>query len=590
VERFTQFLTLVGLTALLVGGVGVANAVKSHLDRKRDVIATLKTLGATAGRVFGIYLSQVVILALIGSVIGLALGAALPFVLAKFLATLLPLPIAPALHPGALALALLYGVLTALAFALWPLGRIRDVPVSALFRDQVAADRRRPRISTVAATALVGIVLAALAVGLAYDRRIAAIFIASAAAVFVALRLLAAALMWSATKLPRPRATVWRLAIANIHRPAALTPTIVLSLGLGLSLLVTVIEIDGNLRRQFTAALPERAPSFFFIDIPAADAGRFDTFLQQQAPTAKLEDVPMLRGRLVSARGVKAEDLHPSQSAAWVLQSDRGITYADDVPAGSRVTEGQWWGADYRGPPLVSFEQKLAEGLGLHIGDEVSVNVLGRSITAHIGNLRTVDWQSLGINFVMVFTPNTFRGAPNTHIATLAMPPGATVRQENDLMQAVAGEFPTVTAVRVREALDAVAGVVNNLVTAIGAASAITLVSAILVLAGALAAGHRHRVYDAVILKTLGATRVRLMGAYAIEYLLLGLVTGAFGVAAGAVASWLVVTRSMTLPFVFLPLPATVAVLAAIIITVALGLVGTSRALGQKPAPVLRNL
>ncbi len=590
IDRFTQFLTLVGLTALLVGGVGVANAVKSHLDRKRDVIATLKTLGATAGRVFSVYLSQVVILALIGSAIGIVLGAALPFGLARLAGAILPLPIAPALHPGALALALVYGVLTALAFALWPLGRARDVPVSALFRDQVSADRDWPRLSYVAATAAMGLVLAGLAIALAYDRRIATYFVAAAVAVFLALRLVAALLMWAAAKAPRARSTTLRLAVANIHRPGALTPTIVLSLGLGLALLVTVIETDGNLRHQFTSALPERAPSFYFMDIPAAESGRFDAFIQERARDATLEDVPMLRGRIVAAGGTKAEDLKPSQNAAWVLQSDRGLTTAATVPAGSRVVAGQWWDADYHGPPLVSFEQKLADGLGLHLGDAVTVNVLGRNITARIANLRTVDWQNLGINFVMVFTPDTFRGAPYTHIATLALGAGAGPPQETALMQAVTTEFPTVTAVRVREAIDAVAGVVNSLVLAIGGASAITLISASLVLAGGLAAGHRHRVYDAVILKTLGATRARLLAAYGIEYLLLGLITGAFGVAAGSLAAWLVVTQVMTLPFAFLPVPAILTTLAAVAVTVGLGLLGTLKALGQKPAPVLRNL
>ena len=226
------------------------------------------------------------------------------------------------------------------------------MPVSALFRDEVAPERRWPRRRYIVATALVGRALAALAVELAYDRRIAAIFVAAAAAVFVLLRLVAALLMAVARRLPRPRSPVVRLAIANIHRPGALTPSVVLSLGLGLALLVTVIEIDGNLRRQFVAALPDKAPSFYFVDIPAAEADRFDAFVHARAPRATLERVPMLRGRIVSANGVKAEDLKPPPDAAWVLQSDRGITYADEVPAGSRVVEGQWWTPDYQGPPL----------------------------------------------------------------------------------------------------------------------------------------------------------------------------------------------------------------------------------------------
>lgn len=589
IKRFTQFLTLVGLAALLVGGVGVANAVKSHIDRRRDVIAAFKSLGAPASRIFAIYLTQVMMLAAIGSLIGLTVGAALPFVIVGLFGKLLPLPVEPALHGAELAMAFVYGLLTALAFGLWPLARIHDVPVAALFRDTVSEERRRPRLPYLIGMAAVIALLIAVVIALAYDKRIAAIFVAASIVVFALLRALAAGLMALARRLPRPRGTMLRLALSNIHRPGALTPSVVLSLGLGLAVLVTITQIDGNLRRQFMAALPDHAPSFYFIDIPSTDAARFDAFLKQQAPNATVEDVPMLRGRIVAARGVKAEDLKPTHDAEWVLQSDRGLTYTAEVPRGSKVVEGEWWAPDYSGPPLVSFEKKLADGLGLKIGDEVVVNVLGRNIAATISNLRSVDWQSLGINFVLVFSPNAFRGAPHTHIATLT-PPTTSADEDARIVKAVAQAFPMVTSVRVREALQTIGTVVTNLVLAIRGASAVTLLAAILVLGGALAAGHRHRVYDAVILKTLGATRARLLGAYALEYLMIGIATAAFGVLAGSVAAWLIVTRLMTLGFVWQAGNAAAVVAAALAVTVGLGLAGTLSALNRKPASVLRSL
>src|SRR5215510_5183771 len=582
IERFTQFLTLVGLTALLVGGVGVANAVKGHLDRERDVIATMKSLGATGGRVFAIYLTQIMLLALLGGALGLALGAVLPFAIASAFSAVIPIPIEPALQPDELALALVYGLVTALAFALLPLGRAHDVPVAALFRSEVAPERRRPRKRYMVAAAAAIALLAVLAVALAYDRRIAMIFVGSAAATFVALRLVATLVMAAACRAPRARSTILRLAIANIHRPGALTPTVVLSLGRGLAVLVTVTLIEGNLRHQVSAALPERAPSFYFVDIQSTDGARFDAFVHAHAPAATLERVPMLRGRIVAAKGTKAEDLKPAANAAWVLQSDRGITYASEVPIGSRVIAGQWWSADEQ-RPLVSMEKRIADGLGVTIGDEILVNVLGRNIAARIANLRTLDWQSLGINFVLVYSPATFRGAPHTDLATLTYPRGSTVADEVALLKAVAQEFPGVTTVRVKDALDAVGDVVSKLVLAIRGASLITIVAAILVLGGALAAGHRHRVYDAVILKTLGATRRRLLAAYALEYLLLGLATGIFGVAAGSIAAALIVTQVMNFTFAWLPGPALLAALAALALTLAFGLAGTFTALGQKP-------
>jgi putative ABC transport system permease protein len=590
VERFTQFLTLVGLTTLMVGGVGVANAVSAHLARKRDAIATMKALGATGGSVFTVYCAQILLVALLAAGIGAILGAALPYLVTWGFGAIIPFPVAPSLHPGVLALSIAYGLLTALAFALWPLGRAHDIPVSMLFRDQVAAERRWPRRRYVIGIVLIAAVLAALAIQTTYDHRIAAIFVASAVAIFVLLRLVATFTMWIARRLPRQGSTALRLAVANIHRPGSLTPTVILSLGLGLALLVTVIEIDGNLNREFTAALPEKAPSFFFLDIPAADAGRFDTFVHDTTPASMLERVPMLRGRIVAANGIKAEDLKPAPGSRWVLQGDRGITFASAVPAGSRIVAGQWWSADYSGEPLVSLENKTAEDLNLKVGEPITVNVLGRNVTARIANLRAVDWENLGINFVLVFSPGTFGGAPHSDIATLTFADGGTATEETAVIKALAEAFPTVTAVRVKDTLDTLNGIINKLVLALGGASSITLIAATFVLGGALAASQRFRIYDAVVLKTFGATRGRLLAAYALEYLLIGCISVLFGIAMGSVAADLIVTRVMEFPFAWVAGQAGAAALAALAVTMALGLAGTFTALGRKPAEVLRNL
>ena len=424
VRRFAEFLTLVGLTALLVGGVGVANAVKHYLDRKRGAMATLKAVGASGGTVFAVYLVEIGLIALVGIAIGLLVGLALPYVVAWGFQAVIPIPLVPAIHPRALLLALAYGLLVVLVFAMWPLGRAHDVPVSALFRDAIEPDRRLPRRRYIALAAVAALALVALTILSAEVQRVAIIYVVSAAAVFVVLRLLASGLMALARRLPRPRSIPLRLAIANIHRPGALTPTVVLSLGLGLSLLVTLALIESNLRNQLTATLPERAPSFFFIDIPSADSERFSKFVIGQAANARLDEVPMLRGRIVRLKDLPVEKVTPDPDAAWVLQSDRGITFAAQVPLGSKVVAGSWWPADYDGPPLVSFDKRLADGLGLKLGDAIAVSVLGRTIEAKIANLRTVEWESLGINFVMLFSPNTFRGAPHSLIATLTFADG----------------------------------------------------------------------------------------------------------------------------------------------------------------------
>jgi putative ABC transport system permease protein len=589
IERFSQFLTLVGLTALVVGGVGVANAVRAYLDGKRAVIATFKSLGASGGFVFAVYLTQILLIAGMAIVAGLALGALMPFAADRALRSLVPLPAEGGIYPGALALAALFGLLVTLAFAILPLGRARDVAAAALFREAGFESRGLPGLRYLAGAAAIALALAALAVLTAEDRRLATIFVVAALSSFVVLRVVAFVVQWLARRAPRIRSTVLRLAVGNIHRPGALTASVVLSLGLGLTLLVTLAQIDGNLRREISGSLSERAPNFFFVDIQGAEVDAFSALIAREAPQGVLAKVPMLRGRIMALNGVPAEKAKVAADGAWVLRGDRGLTYDAQKPANATLTQGTWWPADYAGEPLVSFSAEEGEALGLKLGDTVTVNVLGRNVTAKVANFRQVQWETMGINFVMVFSPNTFAGAPHAWLATLA-DKASTTADDARLLNAVNRAFPTVTAVRVKDALDVVNRLIGQLGTAIRAAAAVALVSSVLVLAGALAAGNRARIRDAVVLKTLGATRRTLMAAFALEYALLGLATAVFALAAGSAAAWFVTARVMKLPAHVEPEVALATLVAALIVTVGVGLAGTWRVLGHKAAPVLREL
>ena len=588
IERFSQFLTLVGLTSLVVGGVGVANAVRAYLDGKRGVIATFKSLGASGGFVLSVYLIQILLIAGLGIAIGLVLGALMPFAASAALQSVIPVPAEAGIYPAALAMAALFGVLVTLAFAILPLGRARDVPATALFREMGFEGRGMPRFVYVATALVIAAALALLAIWFAGDRRIATIFVGATVFSFLVLRVVALGVQWLARKSPRVRSTALRLAIGNIHRPGALTPSVVLSLGLGLTLLVTLALIDGNLRRQIAGSLPERAPNFFFVDIQPGEVDDFAKLVETEAPGGKLVRVPMLRGRVMALNGTEVQKLNVPPEGAWVLRGDRGLTYAKNIPENSTLSQGTWWPADYAGEPLVSFSAQEGRELDLKLGDTVTVNVLGRNVTAKIANFREVQWESMGINFVMVFSPNTFAGAPHSWLATLTEQKAAPA-DEAKILNAVTRSYPAITTVRVKDALDVVNRLVAQLGTAIRAAAGVALIASVLVLAGALAAGNRARIHDAVILKTLGATRRTLIAAFSLEYMLIGLATAVFALVAGGVAAWFVVARIMTLPSQFLPEVAVATIIAALVLTVGFGLVGTWRVLGHKAAPVLRT-
>ena len=393
IERFSQFLTLVGLTALVVGGVGVANAVRAYLESKRGVIATFKSLGASGGFVFTVYLVQILLIAAVGIAIGLLAAAAMPYAAGAALSAVIPVPAEGGLYPGALGMGALFGLLVTLAFALLPLGRARDVPATALFREMGFEGRGLPRLPYMLAAVAIVAVLAALAVGFSDDRRIALIFVGATVFAFVVLRAVADLVQWLARRGPRVRSTALRLAIGNIHRPGALTASVVLSLGLGLTLLVTLAMIDGDLRRQVSSTLPERAPNFFFVDIQPAEIDAFSGLIAAEAPDGALSRVPMLRGRVVALNGVPSEKVKVPPEGAWVLRGDRGVTYSETVPENATLTEGAWWPADYSGEPLVSFSAEEGREIGLKIGDTITVNVLGRNITARIASFRAVQWE-----------------------------------------------------------------------------------------------------------------------------------------------------------------------------------------------------
>ena len=584
IDRFTFFLTLVGLSALLVGGVGIANATAAYLGGKTATIATLKCLGAPARLVFWTYFWQVLALSLMGIAAGVVLGAAVPPLIDGLVSERLPVETRLGIYPVPLALAAAFGLLTAFAFALWPLARAREVPAAGLFRDVVAARRRWPRPAYVAAVAATLTALAALAVASAPDRWLAGWFVLGAALTFALFRAAAWGLKAAAIAAGRPRRPLLRLALANLTRPGAPTNSVVLSFGLGLTLLVTIGAVEANLTRQIEGRLSEGTPAFFFVDIQPDQVAEFDRIVREVPGAGAVERVPSLRGRIVAINGIAAERAAIDPGAAWAVRSDRGLTYAASLPASSRVVAGTWWPEDYAGPPLVSFDAHLAAEMHLGIGDTLTLNVLGREIVATIANLREIDWGTLGLNFTVIFAPGALDDAPQTHIATAHATPEA----EEPLLGAVTGRFANVTAIRVREALAAAGELLGGIALAVRATALVMLVAGILVLSGAIAAGHRRRVYDSVILKVLGARRAEVWRAHVIEHALLGVATAAVAALAGTVAGWAVVRGVMDAEWVFAP--GSVALIAALGIaaTILFGFLGTYRALGHPAAQVLR--
>ncbi len=589
-DRFTQLLTLVALTALVAGGAGVANAAQGFVERKRAQFAVLKALGATGSRVFLIALAQVMTAATFAILIGLGVGALIPWAAAESLREIADLPVQASLDARGAVFGALYGLLVTLIFALPPLGRAHETPVAALLRD----DPREGRLNRYRVAAFIAaLALAALVMATATEIKVGFAYVAAAASIFAVLRAAAWATMRGARALPRPRDARLRLALSNIWRPKSLTPALIISIGLTQALLITLAIVEGAIHNELARADAGEIPNFFFIDTPKTETEAFQAFLSERAPGGRIEHVPMMRGRIVDIKGRPVETIAVADDAKWALEGDRGVTFSTGMPANSQLAEGDWWPEGYDGPPLVSLEAKIAEGLGLAIGDDIKVNVLGRDIVAKVSSTRKVDWRSYGINFVMVFSPNVFRAAPYTELFTVAYgAPSVAARDALDarLARETAKRFPMIVSVRVKEALAAIDKIAGQLALAARAAAGVAIVTAILALASAVASSQRARLHDAVVLKTLGATRGWLAAALALEFGMVGLVASTIALGAGAAAAWGVTRYLMKMDFVFPAGTVAATTLATLAITIGLGLAGTWRVLSRRPGPELRDL
>lgn len=583
VERLGSFLALMGLAGLAVGGVGVAAAVRSHLERKTATIAVLKTLGATGGTVFAVYFVQIGLLAALGVALGLAIGVAAPFVAAPLVAGALPAPLTPALYPRPLAEAALYGLLTAAIFTLWPLARVRDLRAAALFRDLAAAGPRWPRAPWVALSAALAAALVAAATWFAASARIALFVAVGVIGALAALWLAAAAMRALARRgagAARGRPAL-RLALGAVAGPGGETAAVTMSLGLGLAVLAAVGQVDGNLRRMIAADLPERAPAFFFVDIQNDQLDGFVARAGAIPGVAAVETAPMLRGVIAKVNGRPARE---AVGPHWALNGDRGVTYAAAPPEGTTLTAGEWWPADHAGPPLMSFAAGEAAEMGLKLGDAVTLNILGRDVTATIASFREVDFRDMGINFLIALNPAALAGAPHTHIATVDAGPEA----EAALVRAVAGAYPNVTAISVREGVERFAEGLEGVSAATRWAAAVTLAAGIVVLIGAAAAGEGRRVHEAAVLKTLGAERGLILRSFALRAALVGAAAGAVAVAAGAAGGWWATATLLEGSFRFQPGSAAAIVAGGALASLAAGLVFALRPLAARPARTLR--
>ncbi len=585
VQRVGAFLVLVGLAGIAVGGVGVSAAVRAYLDSKTATIATLKTLGADRRTIFLAYLIQIGVMIALGVAIGIAAGVLLPQLFKPLIAANLPIPVGSVFHVQPLAEAALYGVLAGLAFSLWSLSKTGEIKAAELYRIGAHRGRKLPPPALLVSVLAIAGTLIAVATALSGAPRIAVWAAAGLAGSLLALGLAAGGIRVAAHRLARSGAmrglTAMRMAVGSIGGPDSDAGPVILSLGLGLTVLAAVGQIAFNLNNAISRDIPDQAPSYFVIDIQNAQFDAFAGLAASQPGVNELDTAPMLRGIISRINGVNAID---AAGQHWVLRGDRGVSYAALPPEGTVITEGEWWPEDYAGKPLVSFADEEARELGLKIGDILTLNILGRDIDAVISSFRKVEFETIGIGFIMIVNPSAIADAPHTHIATIY----AEDDSEQNLFRSITSAFPNVTVISVKEGIARIADILNSLAAAITYGSGVTLATGLVVLIGAAAAGERRRVYESAILKTLGATRRRILSALAVRSALLGAGAGTVAITAGGIAGWAVLTFVMETDYSFEPFSAVAIVIGGGAASLAAGLLFALGPLNASPSRVLR--
>jgi putative ABC transport system permease protein len=585
-SQLTTYLGLVGLVSLLVGGIGVAASVRSFVRKKLVSIAILKVVGAGSRLLVWTYALQSLLLGALGSLAGVGLGLGVEALLVPLLAAFVPFEVEAQPSGIVVARGVLMGVLVTLLCALWPLLEVRSVRPATILRHPVEAWRgaRRPWLAAV----VIAAGLTALSLWQAGSFKVGGIFVGAAGAALLLLAAAGRGIALLARRLPRLPWLAARHGLANLHRPGSDAVGVVVALGIGVMLVVTVAILEGSLSRQLDHERRREAPSFFFVDIQTDQVDGFVRAVARLDGGAPPVVTPVVRARLaaIDGRPISREGRRGREEDTWYLTREYALTFAAAPPPANAITRGRWWTlAEAASRPRISVEEEIARRLGVDVGGTLAFDIQGVRIEAEVMSLRRVDWQSLSTNFFVIFSPGALDGAPLTYIATARVPRETEAR----LQDAVATAFPNVTAIPVRDVLDRVLRVLDHIGLAIRVIALFVIGAGLVVMAGALVTSRAQRLHESMLLKTLGASRGLVARVFAIEYACLGAAAGLGGAALAALLAWILLRLVFDMPWTLEPGTLVSGVLVALALSAAVGFLGTFRLLGQKPLPVLRG-
>lgn len=585
-ERAENYMSLTGLVILVLGGIGISNVTRVFVEQKKRSIAVLKCIGATGGKVTTAYLVQVLMLGLTGSLLGVALARVVLYFVQYNFADSLPANLSYDLRPGAIAQGLGIGVLISLLFSALPLLRIRNIKPNVLLREDTTPARRRFDWLQWTTATLVVVSLIALVSWQAGSLKVGFFFLLGLAVTAGLLYLAASLLIAVVRRTKGAHSFAVRQAINSLYRPGNQTRVIVMVVGLGVFLVIAIQSLQNNLLRDLDISRQTNLPNLFLIDIQKDQRQPLAEFIEQETGEAPLL-VPTIRARIVTINGQEVDfEREEMRRERGRLGREYVVTYRPHLEVNERVIEGAFWDAAPSPEAEVSVEESMKGLMGLDIGSSMTFDIQGRKITATVSSIRKVDWRNSRTGFMVLFRPGVLEDAPQMLIGAIN---GPVDDVEKGRFQArLLDRFQNLTVIDVSEIVRNVTRIINNVTLTITFTGMFVLLSGLLILIGSIAITKFQRIYEAAVLKTLGAKRKTVLAILLAEYGLLGLVAGIIGASAAEGLSYATSRFVFDIEWSLAPQLNAVGIVLTVIGVTLVGALSTLDVLTQKPLGILR--
>ncbi|MEQ1768563.1 MAG: FtsX-like permease family protein [Devosia sp.] len=590
-DLFMRFLVIVGLASLLIGGVSVWTVISAYVMERSTVIAVMRSVGASRVRIFLHFFAQVATLALIGVCIGLVVGASVGLLALPLVGQAIGVTLPPALHAQPLAVAAMVGLVTAFAFSYLPLQQALNVQPAILFRSRGLAAPALAWRGLIASVQVIPVIVSViafilLAIVMTGDPVLVAAFAAMSVFAVVVLRLATSLAVLALRQLPESANPVVRRALRNITGAGSNTASVVVAVGMALAMLIVVLALETNLTNEYLGASAFDVPTFVASDLFSDEAAKLRDVQAQNTDIVDFTSTPMLRGAVTAVNGRPVAGLKPrGPEALFLLSGDVPLTFRGALPTASRLVEGEWWPADYSGAPLVSLHQSLRSGLDVKIGDQLTFDIFGDTITATVANFRDYSWQG-GVDFLVAFSP----GVLETYPATLLGAVKAAPQREEAVERVLATTVPDVRFIAIGETLEQVTRALGQLSLAATAVGGMAVGNGLLVLLSSLATGRQQRRADALITKVLGAPETEVLSTFLLQYLLVAAFAATIATILGLLAGWVLTLALLDVDFTVNGWILLVVDAGAIAIVAVLGASTILSSRGKSPGRLLREL